>query len=78
MFVKERRPISGYEEIYDKLIAKKEGIEEEIRKRMKDECEKVDAVIAEVTEEVDVEYPDPVPASTEDFDERAETTEPLY
>ena len=25
MFVKERRPIAGYEEIYDKLVAKKEG-----------------------------------------------------
>lgn len=48
----------GFQDIYDALVAKKEAIEEKYRKLAEVEAEKIDKVIAEITEEVEVEVPD--------------------
>ena len=48
----------GFEDIYDSLVAKKEVIDEKYRKLAEIEAEKIDKVIAEITEVVEVEVPD--------------------
>lgn len=78
MLVKERVARKGYEDICEKLVAKKEALEEEVRAMLKEEFDRIEKAMELVTDEVEVEVPDPVPASTEDFEEKAETEEPLY
>lgn len=60
----------GFEDIYDALIVKKEAIEEKYRKLAEIEAEKIDKVISEITEIVEVEVPD-----EEVIDENADETE---
>lgn len=55
MVREEVRVISGYEEIYDKLVLMKNGIEEEVRKQIEEKSRKIDNMIAEITEIVEVE-----------------------
>lgn len=54
----EIRVAEGFEDIYDSLVAKREAIEEKYRKLADAEAEKIDKVIAEIAEVVDVEVPD--------------------
>lgn len=49
---------TGYEEIYDKLLEMKAGIEEKIRKQMEEECVTIDNMIGECTTIVETEVPD--------------------
>ena len=48
----------GFDDIYEALVAKKEAIEEKYRKLAELEAGKIDKVIAEITETVEVEIPD--------------------
>lgn len=68
MIKQETKVLSGYEEIYDKLVVMKNGIEEEVRKQIEEKAKKIDNMIAEITEVVEVEVPDEV-------EETAETVE---
>ena len=49
---------AGYEEIYDKLVEMKAGIEEKIRKQVEEECVTIDNMLAECSEVVEKEVPD--------------------
>lgn len=68
MIKQETKVLSGYEEIYDKLVVMKNGIEEEVRKQIEEKAKKIDNMIAEITEVVEIEVPDEV-------EETAETVE---
>lgn len=72
----ERKAKEGWEEVFDMVVAKRAGLEEEIRKAFEKENARINTLLDEISEEVPVEYPDPV--STEDFDKKEETEEPLY
>ena len=79
MYIKERKPRKGWEDICERLETKKRDVEEEIRKQFEEECKKIDAVLLEVTEEVDVFYPDPVEENAETVEEvSTENTETQY
>ena len=72
MIKQETRVLAGYEDIYDKLIAMKDNIEAEVRKLVEEKTTKIDTLIAEVTEVVEVEVAD------EEVVEPVETTEETY
>ena len=71
MIKQETRVLAGYEDIYDKLIAMKDNIEAEVRKLVEEKTTKINTLIAEVTEVVEVEVADEVV-------EPVETTEETY
>lgn len=48
----------GYQEIYDKLVEMKAGVEEKIRKQVEEECVTIDNMIAECSVVVEREIPD--------------------
>ena len=73
MIKQETRVLAGYEEIYDKLIAMKDNIEAEVRKLVEEKTTKIDTLLAEVTEIVEVEV-----ADEEEVVEPVETTEETY
>lgn len=58
MIKQETRVLAGYEDIYDKLIAMKDNIEAEVRKLVEEKTTKINTLIAEVTEVVEVEVAD--------------------
>lgn len=58
MVKQEIKVAEGFEDIYESLVAKREAIEEKYRKLAEIEAEKIDKVIAEITEVVEVEVPD--------------------
>jgi hypothetical protein len=60
MVKQELKVLEGYEEIYDKLVAMRSGIEEKIRKQVEEEAKHIDNMLAEITEFVEVEVPDEV------------------
>lgn len=72
MIKQETRVLAGYEDIYDKLIAMKDNVEAEVRKLVEEKTKKIDTLIAEVTEVVEVEVAD------EEVVEPVETTEETY
>lgn len=72
MIKQETRVLAGYEDIYDKLIVMKDNIEEEVRKLVEEKTTKINTLIAEVTEVVEVEVAD------EEVVEPVETTEETY
>lgn len=72
MIKQETRVLAGYEDIYDKLIAMKDNIEAEVRKLVEEKTKKIDTLLAEVTEVVEVEVAD------EEVVEPVETTEETY
>lgn len=65
----EIRVLEGFEKTYDELIAMRNGIEEEIRRKVEEKAQKIDRVIAEITEEVEVEVPDEEVEQTEETGE---------
>ena len=71
MIKQETRVLAGYEDIYDKLIVMKDNIEAEVRKLVEEKTTKINTLIAEVTEVVEVEVADEVV-------EPVETTEETY
>lgn len=71
MIKQETRVLAGYEDIYDKLIAMKDNVEAEVRKLVEEKTTKINTLIAEVTEVVEVEVADEVV-------EPVETTEETY
>lgn len=72
MIKQETRVLAGYEDIYDKLIAMKDNVEAEVRKLVEEKTKKIDTLLAEVTEVVEVEVAD------EEIVEPVETTEETY
>lgn len=60
--VKEIRPIAGFEEDYEKFVARKAQVEEEVKAEFEqvlaERTSKLDRLIAETSEEVEVEVPD--------------------
>ena len=72
MIKQETRVLAGYEDIYDKLIAMKDNVEAEVRKLVEEKTTKIDTLLAEVTEVVEVEVAD------EEVVEPVETTEETY
>lgn len=72
MVKQETRVLAGYEDIYDKLVAMKDNIEAEVRKLVEEKTTKINTLIAEVTEVVEVEVAD------EEVVEPVETTEETY
>lgn len=72
MIKQETRVLAGYEDIYDKLVAMKDNIEAEVRKLVEEKTTKINTLIAEVTEVVEVEVAD------EEIVEPVETTEETY
>ena len=72
MIKQETRVLAGYEDIYDKLIAMKDNVEAEVRKLVEEKTTKINTLIAEVTEVVEVEVAD------EEVVEPVETTEETY
>lgn len=72
MIKQETRVLAGYEDIYDKLIAMKDNVEAEVRKLVEEKTKKIDTLLAEVTEVVEVEVAD------EEVVEPVETTEETY
>lgn len=60
MVKQELKVLDGYEEIYDKLVTMRAGIEEKIRKQVEEEAKHIDNMLAEITELVEVEVPDEV------------------
>ena len=60
--VKEVRPIAGFEEDYEKFVARKAMVEEEVRavfaRVLMERTSKLDRLIAETSEEVEIEVPD--------------------
>lgn len=73
MIKQETRVLAGYEDIYDKLIAMKDNIEAEVRKLVEEKTTKINTLIAEVTEVVEVEV-----ADEEVVVDNVETTEETY
>lgn len=71
MIKQETRVLAGYEDIYDKLIVMKDNVEAEVRKLVEEKTTKINTLIAEVTEVVEVEVADEVV-------EPVETTEETY
>ena len=72
MIKQETRVLAGYEDIYNKLIAMKDNVEAEVRKLVEEKTKKIDTLLAEVTEVVEVEVAD------EEVVEPVETTEETY
>lgn len=62
MIKQEIRPIAGFEEDYDKFVARKARVEEEVKaefeKVLAERTAKLDRLIAETSEVVEVEVPD--------------------
>lgn len=58
MIKTEVRVIAGMEDIYDMLIQKKKELEECIRKEFEERSKVIDITIENITETIDVEYPD--------------------
>lgn len=60
--VREIRPIAGFEEDYEKFVDRKAKVEEEVRaefaKVLAERTAKLDRLIAETSEEVEIEVPD--------------------
>ena len=73
MIKQETRVLAGYEDIYDKLIAMKDNVEAEVRKLVEEKTKKIDTLLAEVTEVVEVEV-----ADEEVVVDNVETTEETY
>lgn len=63
---------SGYEEIYDKLVEMKAGVEEKIRKQVEEECVTIDNMIAEITLVVEKEVPDELETEEESVESQEE------
>lgn len=63
---------SGYEEIYDKLVEMKAGVEEKIRKQVEEECVTIDNMIAECTLVVEKEVPDELETEEESVESQEE------
>lgn len=68
MIKQEIRVLEGYEDIHTQLVAKREVIEEEVRKAVADRTEKIDALISQITETVEVEVPDEEPTTEENIE----------
>ena len=66
MVKEEIKVLEGFEKTYEELIAMRNGIEEEIRRKVEEKAQKIDRVIAEITEIVEVEVPDEVEPATEE------------
>lgn len=60
MIKQEVRVLEGFEKTFEELVSMRNGIEEEIRKKVEEKAQKIDKVIAEITEIVEVEVPDEV------------------
>lgn len=58
MVKQELRVKAGYELIHEKLVEKKEAIEEEIRKQVAEETALIDAMLEHCTKIVEVEVED--------------------
>lgn len=60
----------GYEDIVERLVAKREEIEDRIRLQVAKEVELIDTLLAELTEEIEVEEVEEVnlDAQTEEFE----------
>lgn len=65
----------GFEDIYEKLIEKKNDIEEKYRKLAEAESAKIDLVIEGITHKEEVEVPDPEVEPEEILEETAEVEE---
>lgn len=65
----EIRVLEGFEKTYEELMTMRNGIEEEIRRKVEEKAQKIDRVIAEITEEVEVEVPDEEVEQTEETGE---------
>lgn len=63
---------AGYEEIYDKLVEMKAGIEEKIRKQVEEECVTIDNMMAECTYVVEKEVPDELETEEESVESQDE------
>lgn len=63
---------AGYEEIYDKLVEMKAGIEEKIRKQVEEECVTIDNMVAEITLVVEKEVPDELETEEESVESQEE------
>lgn len=68
MVKEEIKVIEGFENIHAELVEAKKNIEEEVRREVEKRAERIDRVIAEITEVVEVEVPDEVeePETTEE------------
>lgn len=64
MIRQEIRPLPTFEEDYDRFVFRREQVEEEVRqeyeKVLKERTEKLDRIIAELSEIVEIEVPDEV------------------
>lgn len=63
---------AGYEEIYDKLVEMKAGIEEKIRKQVEEECVTIDNMVSEITYVVEKEVPDELETEEESVESQDE------
>lgn len=63
---------AGYEEIYDKLVEMKAGIEEKIRKQVEEECVTIDNMVSEITLIVEKEVPDEFETEEESVESQEE------
>ena len=63
---------AGYEEIYDKLVEMKAGVEEKIRKQVEEECVTIDNMVAEITLVVEKEVPDELETEEESVESQEE------
>ena len=63
---------AGYEEIYDKLVEMKAGIEEKIRKQVEEECVTIDNMVSEITLVVEKEVPDEIETEEESVESQEE------
>ena len=64
--IREIRPIAGFEEYYEKFVTRKAQVEEEVKAEfanvLAERTAKLDKLIAETSEEVEIEVPDEQPS----------------